>query len=99
MSRSVQAVAVSALLVLAADIGVLARADPAAVTTVYTGPVLAGQVVDEHGRGVAGASVDVGTGDSLVTGEPGRFSAPAFGGPRLITAWAPGHLPRPAVTP
>jgi poly-gamma-glutamate capsule biosynthesis protein CapA/YwtB (metallophosphatase superfamily) len=94
VSWSVRAVAVSALLVLAVDVGVLARASPPAVTTTYTGPVLAGQVVDELGRGIAGASVDVGSGDSLVTGATGRFSAPAFGGPRLITAWAPGHLPR-----
>jgi len=94
VSRSVRVVAVSALLVLAADIGVLARASPPPVTPLYTGPVLAGQVVDEHGRGVAGANVDVGNGDSVVTGRNGGFSAPAFGGPRLITAWAPGHLSR-----
>lgn len=61
-------------------------ADPAATVT--------GTVVDEQGRGLAGASVSLLSGSEVRTDAQGRFSLGADEGAHLVTVRAEGHLPR-----
>jgi hypothetical protein len=56
--------------------------------------LLTGRVVDERGRPLPGADVELGGDVRVLSDEAGRFSAAVQGGPRLISARAVDHLPR-----
>lgn len=58
------------------------------------GKVLEGRVLDETGRAIHGASVQVAPGVRVPSDRQGRFRASVSEEPRLISAAAAGHLPR-----